>query len=65
MPELEQVEQDILTLQESLQIATLALADASLSAQDRSRWQASVDLYERHLAELRIERDDLRSLAEE
>ncbi|MGU3664539.1 hypothetical protein ACLBX9_10185 [Methylobacterium sp. A49B] len=65
MTSLEQVEQDIATLQESLRIARLALADPSLPAQDRSRWQASIDLYEQHLRELLAVRDDLRSLAED
>ena len=63
MTSLEQVEQDIVTLQESLRIATLALADPYLSEEDRSRCQATIDLYEQHLSELLAVRDDLRSLA--
>lgn len=65
MTELERVEGDIATLRESIRIARLALADLSLPADDRSRWQASIDLYERHLCELLAVRDDLRALAED
>ncbi|MCJ2092069.1 MULTISPECIES: hypothetical protein [unclassified Methylobacterium] len=65
MTELERVEGGIATLRESIRIARLALAEPGLPADDRSRWQASVDLYERHLRELLAVRDDLRSLAED
>ena len=65
MTELERVEGDIATLQESIRIVRLALADPSLPAGDKSRWQASIDNYERHLCELVATRDDLRSLAED
>jgi hypothetical protein len=65
MTELERVEGDIATLQESIRIARLALTDSSLPAEDRGRWPASIDLYEQHLRELLAVRDDLRSLAED
>lgn len=65
MTELERVEGDIATLQGSLRIARLALSDPALPAEDRDRWQASIDLYEQHLCELMAARDDLRSLAED
>lgn len=65
MTELARVEGDIATLQGSIKIAKLALADPSLSADDRSRWLAGIDLYEQHLCELLAVRDDPRSLAED
>ncbi|MCJ2061764.1 hypothetical protein MKK63_03465 [Methylobacterium sp. J-088] len=65
MTELERVEGDIATLRGSIRIAQLALADPSLPADDRIRWQASIDLYEQHLCELLAVQDDLRSLAED
>ena len=65
MTELERVEGDIATLQGSIRIARLALSDSSLPADDRERWQASIDLYEQHLGELLEVRADLRSLAED
>ena len=65
MTELERVERDIATLQGSIRIARRALTDPSLPTDDRDRWQASIDLYERHLCELLAARDDLRSLAED
>ena len=65
MTEPERAEGDIAMLQESVRIARLALADLSLSADEKSRWQAGVDLYDRHLCELLAVRDDLRSLAED
>ena len=63
MTELERVEGDITTLQGSIRIARLALSDPTLPADDRDRWQASIDLRERHLRELLAARDDLQSLA--
>ncbi|EIZ81920.1 hypothetical protein WYO_5508 [Methylobacterium sp. GXF4] len=65
MTELERVEGDIASLQGSIQIAQLALSDPALPSDDKRRWQASIDLYERHLSELLAVRDDLRSLAED
>ena len=65
MTELERVEGDIATLRKSVRIARLALADPGLPADDRNRWQVSIDLYEQHLCELLAVRDDLRSLAED
>lgn len=44
MIELERVEGGIATLQESIRIARLALADPSLLAKDKSYWHANIDL---------------------
>lgn len=63
MAELDRTERDIATLEEALRVARLALTDPNLSAELRSRGQATIEMYERHLAELRTKRDDLRSLA--
>lgn len=65
MVDLERTERDIATLQESIRIARLALTEPSLPAEDRRRWQTSIELYERHLCELIAKRDDLRALAED
>jgi hypothetical protein len=62
MTELEQVERDIATLQESVRLAMHALDDPSLSLEGRNREHASIELYQRHLAELLTKRDDLRAL---
>ena len=44
MIELGRVEGGIATLQESVRIARLALADPSLLAKDKSYWHANIDL---------------------
>ncbi|SEI14823.1 hypothetical protein SAMN02799636_05984 [Methylobacterium sp. 275MFSha3.1] len=63
MAELDRTERDIAILEEALRVARLALIDPNLSAELRSRGQSTIEMYERHLTELRTKRDDLRSLA--
>jgi hypothetical protein len=59
MMDLETVEREIATLQESIGVATRALDDPSLSVEGKNREQASVELYQRHLDDLLTKRDDL------
>ena len=65
MTELERVEREIATLEESVRSSLRALEDPDLSADGARRERASIELYRRHLGDLLIEHDDLQSLAEE
>ena len=65
MAELERMERGIAALQGRIRIMKLALTEPSLPEKGRSDWQASIAVYERHLCELLVKRDDLRSLAED
>ncbi|MCJ2118783.1 hypothetical protein MKK65_19805 [Methylobacterium sp. J-001] len=65
MTELERVQREIATLEESVRSSLRALEDPDLSADGARRERASIELYRRHLGDLLIEHDDLQSLAEE
>jgi hypothetical protein len=65
MTELERVEREIATLQESVWSSTHALRDPNLSAEGANRERASIELYMRHLDELLTKLDDLQSLADD
>jgi hypothetical protein len=65
MTELERVEREIATLQESVRTSTQALGDPNLSAEGANRERASIELYRRHLDELLMKRDGLQFLAED
>ena len=62
MTELERVEREIATLQESVRSSLRALEDPDLSADGARRERASIELYRRHLGDLLMKRDDLRAL---
>jgi hypothetical protein len=65
LTELERVEREIATLEESVRSSLRALEDPDLSADGARRERASIELYRRHLGDLLIKHDDLQSLAEE
>lgn len=62
MTELERVEREIATLQESVRPSLRALEDPDLSAEGARRERASIELYRRHLSDLLTKRDDLQAL---
>ncbi|WP_267360068.1 MULTISPECIES: hypothetical protein [unclassified Methylobacterium] len=61
MTDLEMVEREIATLQESIRVATHALDDPSLSVEGRNRERASIEFYQRHLDDLLTKRDYLQA----
>lgn len=63
MTELEKVEREIATLEESVRRSMHALNDPELSAEGANRERASIALYQRHLGDLLTKRDDLQELA--
>lgn len=65
MTELERVEREIATLQESVRTSTQALSDPNLSIESANRERASIELYQRHLDDLLTKRDDLQALSED
>ncbi|KAA0122828.1 hypothetical protein CIW48_15400 [Methylobacterium sp. P1-11] len=65
MTELERVEREIATLQESVRTSTRALSDPNLSVEGANRERASIELYQRHLGYLLTKRDDLQALSED
>ncbi|MHC2109076.1 hypothetical protein [Methylobacterium sp. CM6246] len=62
MTELEKVEREIATLEESVRSSTRALEDPDLSAEGARRERASIELYQRHLDDLVMKHDDLQAL---
>lgn len=64
MTELERVEREIATLEESVRSSLRTLKDPHLSAEGAMRERASIELYRRHLGDLLIKRYDLQSLLE-
>ncbi|WP_419828330.1 hypothetical protein [Methylobacterium sp.] len=62
MTELEKVEREIATLEESVRSSKRALEDPDLSAEGARQKRASIELYQRHLGDLLMKRDDLQSL---